>query len=204
MSYLDAYIEPCPAYGWEGGGEFLTEIVELASGRERRNAKWSTVRHKYRLPFRNIGKDAYRAIKSHHLVCRGRLHAFRYKDPLDHEATSEIFGTGDGVTTVFQLAKLSEVDGIVYRREVFAVVAATITVNGVAAAPTVDLRRGTVTFAAAPAAAAVLRWTGTFDVWVRFDQDYLPFSLDNARGDERFMNGSVDLIELPPPAPGDD
>lgn len=195
MAYLDAYLEPCPGYGWSGGPEFHTRIVEMANGRERRNADWAEARHRYSTPFLNISKPAYRLLKQMHLVCRGQLHCFRFRDQLDYQAQDEIFGIGDGVETVFQLRKVSTVDGISYVRNVYAIVSASITEDGVAASPVIDLDRGAVTFAAPPGVGDLLRWTGEFDVWVRFNQDYLPFSLDNPDA----TNGSVDLLEMPPP-----
>ncbi|UYB51145.1 DUF2460 domain-containing protein [Xanthomonas sp. AM6] len=195
MAYLDAYLPPCPGYGFEGGPNFSTRIVEMANGRERRNADWSIARHSYTAPFLNISKEAYRELKRMHMVCRGKLHCFRFKDYLDFQAANEIFAIGDGVQTKFQLAKFSTIDGISYERPVYAIVAATITDNGAPVSPVVDMERGTVTFAAPPADGHVLRWTGEFDVWVRFDQDNLPFTLDNVNA----TNGQVELLEVPPP-----
>lgn len=200
MSYLNAYIERCPAFGWQGGPSFKTRIVEMANGRERRNAEQAEARHTFSAPFRNIKRSAYSGIKQMHLVCLGRLHAFRFKDQLDYQAANEVFGAGTGAQTIFQLRKISTVDGVSYTRNVYAIKDASVTVNGVVTAVTLDERRGTVTFAAAPAGGAVLRWTGEFDVWVRFNQDDLPFSIDNGNSaGEKFINGSVDLIEVPPP-----
>lgn len=197
MAYLDTYIEECPAYGWQGGGEFRTAIEEMANGRENRNAEWADVRHRYSMSFLNITKAAYRNVKQLHLVARGRLHCFKFRDQLDFEAVNEAFGEGDGVTTAFQLVKQSLIDGVSYLRKVYVIEEIVIRVDGVVTAATVDQDRGIVTFAAPPANDAALTWTGTFAVWVRFDMDYMPFSLDNPDA----TNGQVDLLEMPPPEP---
>ena len=200
MAYIDDTLGVCPGFGWQGGPEFKTQIVELQSGREKRNGMWSQGRHRFAAPFLNISKEAYREVKKLHLVCRGQLHAFKFKDELDFEADNEVFGTGDGVRTVFQLSKVSAIDGVAYAREVYAPAdPVVITADGILALPTVDYRRGTVTFAVAPAAGVVLRWTGNFFVWVRFTQDFLPFTLDNPNA----TNGSIDLIEVAPPGPAE-
>lgn len=205
--YLKAYLRPCPGYGWTGGGEFQTRIVEMSNGRERRNANWSQPRHRYNTPFNNISKVAYREIKSMHMVARGQLHAFLFRDELDYEADDELFGVGDGVTTEYPLSKLSVQDGVPYQRLVHALyapeddgsaqqVTPVITANGVpTVAFAVDYERGVVVFTPAPGNGVVLRWSGVFSMWVRFAQDYLPFSLDNPNA----TNGSVDLLEVPEP-----
>lgn len=197
MAHLDAYLQPCPGYGWQGGPEFKTQIVELQSGRERRNAMWSQARHRYAAPYVNISIDAYMQIKKMHLVCRGQLHCFRFVDELDHTAEAEIFAIGDGVIDTFQLQKVTTIDGVSYNRQVFALSATpTIYINGIAEdGVTVDLQRGTVVFDDPPADDDVLSWSGDFDIWVRFTQDFLPFTLDNPQ----LTNGSVDLIEVAPP-----
>lgn len=197
MAYLDAYIEECPAYGWQGGGEFKTIVEEMASGRENRNAEWAQVRHRYSMSFLNITKAAYRNIKQLHLVARGRLHCFKFRDQLDYEATNEIFGVGTGARTSWQLIKQSLIDGVSYQREVYVVEQIVVRVNGTPTTVTVDQDRGIVTFPVAPSNGAALTWTGTFAVWVRFDMDYMPFSLDNPDA----TNGQVDLLEMPPPEP---
>lgn len=198
MAYLDAYLQPCPGFGWNGGPEFSTRIVEMASGRERRNADWSQARHRYTAPYLNISKEAYRLIKQMHMVCRGQLHCFRFRDELDYQADNEVFAVADGVRTEFPLRKVSTIDGISYERHVYAILDADITDNNSPVTPTVDMDRGTVTFVVAPTNGHILRWTGEFDIWVRFNQDYLPFSLDNPNA----TNGTVDLIEVPPPEEG--
>ena len=196
MSYLNDFFAEEASYGWQGGPEFNTRIVDqLNNWREARNAEWASARHRFQVPFQNIDRDVYAAIKRMHLVARGRLHAFKFIDVLDSQADDEPLGEPDGVQTVFQLGKLSVIDGVPYRRHCHVILKAAITVNGVATAVTLDADRGMVSFAAAPAAGAQLRWSGRFGLWVRFDQDYLPFSLDNLDA----LNGSVTLLELPPP-----
>lgn len=200
--YLDAYLTPCPGYGWEGTPRFSTLIVALQNGDEYRNAEWAEVRHEFTAPFLNISKDAYREIKRMFLTCRGMTYAFRFQDELDNTATDEQFGTGDGTTEEFQLKKVSSADGVEYQRNVYAITVGTtpiITINGTpTTAFTLNPRTGKVLFDTPPALNAVLRWSGTFDIWVRFATDSIPFSLDNPNA----TNGSVSVIEVSPPDEG--
>lgn len=200
MAYLNAYLDVCAAYGWSGGPQGKTTIKQLLSGRERRNADWQDVQHMFTLPFQNISKEQYRSIKNMHLVCRQMLHCFRYRDHLDDTASDDLFGIGDGTTKTFQLLKLSQADGVQYQRNIYALPTSpndlVIKIDGVTTgAYVVDRDRGLVEFTSAPALNAVLTWSGTFDLWVRFNQDWLPFSIDNLNA----CNGSVELLEMPPP-----
>ncbi|MGJ7544635.1 DUF2460 domain-containing protein [Variovorax sp. LT1R16] len=199
MAYLDTYLDIDPAYGWQGGPSFQTRIVSMKNGRERRNAERSEARHSFGISFEHIEREEYRKVKQHHLVCRGRLHCFPFRDALDFEAAGEIFGQGDGATTVFQLCKISVLDGVSYVRNCYVIPKAVITENGSPVTPTIDPRRGLVTFSAAPAAGVILRWSGQFDIWVRFDQDDLPFSIPAFE----MATGAIDLIEVPPPGEGE-
>ena len=198
--HINARLGVCPGYGWEGGPEFQTRIITLLNGRERRNADWAQPRHRYSAPFLNISRDAFREIKRMFLVCQGQLHAFRFRDELDYQAQDEQFGVGDGTTTRFQLSKVSFVDEVAYSRNVYALtVPPSVEVNGAGvSALEADMDRGVIEFDVAPAAGALLTWSGEFDIWVRFSQDYLPFTLDNPDA----TNGSISLLEVPPPEPG--
>jgi uncharacterized protein (TIGR02217 family) len=72
----------------------------------------------------------------------------------------------------------------------------TVKVNGVVTAASVSQLDGSVAFSVAPASGAALTWSGEFFVHVRFDMDYLPFSLDDKNSGGFVTNGSVDLIEV--------
>lgn len=213
MSYIRAFISTCEAFGWTGGPGFNTDIQQLRSGRESRNGDWQEVQHFYSVPFQNIRHELYVPIKQMHMVCMGRLHCFLYRDKADFEADDEQFGIAESGQDEFQLSKISTLDGVSYQRNVTALyapgadgeavpVAPVVTVDGTpTSAFTVDHDRGLIVFDTPMAGGEVLRWTGTFAVWVRFDNDRLPFSIDNKSSGQFVMNGSVDLLEMFPPLP---
>lgn len=198
MAFYAIEIEPTPGFGFVGGPEFNTNIQTQANGHESRNADWDICRHFYTAPFKNISAAAYRKIKKVFLVCRGRNHTFLHRDWGDFEAIGEQFGVGDGVTTVFQLSKLSTLSGggsylrTITKPELPIVVKVSSVVTGA----TVSALTGLVTFAAAPANGALLTWTGTFFVQVRFDLDKLPYSLDDKSSADFITNGSITLLEV--------
>lgn len=203
MAYLKAYIGAAYSHGWEGGPEFKTRIVDMANGRDRRNAEWAQPRHRFTLGFQHLNAESYASIKQMHLVARGMLHTFLHQDGLDPSATDELFGLGDGVEDEFQLSKLSVVSGVTYQRFVYALFVPgdngiatdapiTVTINGEpTTAFTLDRDRGLIVFDDPPEVDAVLRWSGPYSLWVRFAQDWLPFSFDEPNG----RYGTVDLLE---------
>jgi uncharacterized protein (TIGR02217 family) len=194
--FIDDTIDECAAFGFTGGPTFRTNIAELRSWREKRNADVDMARHEYSAPYQNISQEGWREIRRMFFVCRGKLHSFRLRDPNDYQADQELFGIGDGVTSTFQLSNLSEADGVTYSRLVQLPVNPTIYVDGVEVAASVDLHTGEVEFGSnVPLLGEALTWSGFFDIKVRFDQDSLPFSLDSRRGEGFALNGSINLIE---------
>jgi uncharacterized protein (TIGR02217 family) len=113
---------------------------------------------------------------------RGRFHAFRWRDALDHSSYgTQPIGTGDGETLSFQLVKKYGADFDPYLRPVTKPVPETVTVlaDGEEIAVTVDGLTGIVTCEVAPGAGAVLTASFEFDVPVRFDTDRLDIELSS-------------------------
>lgn len=211
--YIREYIRACEAYGWQGGPEFNTQIQQMANKREKRNAQWSQSRFFTSLPFLNISPENYGYILDMFEDRMGRWGAFLYNNPLKDRVTAAEFAVAEAGETSFQLGIMVGQPGRQRRRDVYALYVPeldssgeatesdiTIYVDGVEeSAVTIDHDRGIVVFDSPPGAGAVLTWSGRFSHWVRFDQDRLPFSIDSKSGDEYVLNGSVDLIGVPPP-----
>jgi uncharacterized protein (TIGR02217 family) len=198
--FINQELDICPSYGWQGGPSFNTRIVTTQSWRERRNANNMECRHNYSLPLQNIFNSGYlETLKQAYLACMGRTHSFKVKDYSDFKAENEVFGEGDGVSTVFQLSKTSTFGSVSYVRTIEKPEPGVIIKVGASiASPSIDLLTGKVTFSSAPASGVILRWTGEFRVPVRFASDTLNTTIDNKTPDgaEYFINGSVDLIEV--------
>jgi uncharacterized protein (TIGR02217 family) len=197
--FINAELDMCFGYGWNGGPEFNTRVVTTKSWVERRNAQNIECRHSYSLPLANIKQRSYLVLlKQTFMACRGMLHSFKIKDYSDFEADGEVFGLGDGSTTVFQLRKDSTFGIATYTRFITkpndGVV---VKVNGTPTTVLIDTLTGLVTFPSAPANDAIITWTGEFRVPVRFNSDILSNSIDNLFGDGDYaMSGSIDLIEV--------
>jgi len=153
-----------------------TQIMEATSGRERRRKIWSYPRWRFKLSY-DVLRDVSGARDLTDILTFFNAHAGRYSewgflDPTDNAVTSQYFGTGNGVLTAFQLLRTASGGGATFTEPVRGVYGTpTIYVNGTpTAAYTID-NNGVLTFTTAPAAAAVLTWTGQFLFHCRFDQD---------------------------------
>ncbi|WP_375458411.1 TIGR02217 family protein [uncultured Enterovirga sp.] len=196
------------ALGSRGGPVRRTDIVTLASGREHRNARWANSRRRYDagLGIRNV--DALHAVLVFFEERRGRLIGFRFRDRMDDRscppsaeptATNQLIGTGDGVRTVFPLAKSYGTGATAWHRAIAKPVdgSVRIAVGGVARTTGigVDATSGLVTFAVPPPPGATVTAGFRFDVPVRFDTDALEIDL------AAFQAGqipSMPLIEILP------
>ena len=210
------YIRTVEAFGWDGGPSYSTEITEMENKGEKRNAKWFQSRLFATLPYQNITQDMCDYIVDMFEDRMGRWGAFLYFNPLRHSVIDHTVGIGDGVTREFQLAYVSSLGGRERRRNVYALYVPAsdgtdadeapiaIKVNGSGVGGyVIDHDRGKVIFDVAPTIGALITWTGQFSHWVRFDQDRLPFSIDNKSGGKYVVNGDVSIIEVNPPKPAE-
>ena len=180
--------------GARGGPERRTQIVELASGDEERNASWADSRCRYDVAYGIRRADDLAAVVAFFEARNGRLHGFRYKDWADYKsappsqaitATDQQIGTGTGSQQTFQLAKRYTSGAQTWVRTITKPVTGTVRVAlGMVeqmSGWTVDTTTGVVTFTAAPAGGVIVRAGFEFDVPVRFDSDTLDVTLDFER-----------------------
>jgi len=180
--------------GARGGPERRTQIVELASGDEERNASWANSRRRYDAAYGVRRADDLAAVVAFFEARNGRLHGFRWKDWGDYKSclpsaaispTDQEIGTGDGTTTTFQLGKYYGSGAQTWTRAIAKPVAGTVRIAlGGAEQMTgwsVDTTTGVITLNAAPAAGVAITAGFEFDVPVRFDTDTLDVTLDLER-----------------------
>ena len=189
--------------GARGGPERRTQVVELASGDEERNASWANSRRRYDVAYGIRRADDLAAVVAFFEARNGRLHGFRYKDWADYKsalpsqaitATDQQIGTGTGSHQTFQLAKRYTSGAQTWVRTIAKPVAGTVRVAlGMVeqmSGWTLDATIGVVNFTTAPANGVIVRAGFEFDVPVRFDSDTLDVTLDFER------LGSITAIPL--------
>ncbi len=190
------------ALGAVGGPERRTEILTLASGQEVRNAVWASSRRRW-----DIGGAIGDLADLHALISffearRGRLHGFRFRDPMDFSsalpgtavtASDQIIGVGDDVTATFDLIK--DYGGVLRRIAKPVANSVRVAVDDVELTSgwSVNDTAGIVTFDAAPVSGAVVNAGFEFDCAVRFESDRLEGVIE-AFGAGRVV--SVGLTEL--------
>jgi uncharacterized protein (TIGR02217 family) len=185
-----------------GGPERRTEIVTLNSGREERNAVWRDSRRRW---------DAAPGVRSQADLARlvaffearlGRLHAFRFTDPFDHGSAGpgaapgpldQVIGTGDGVSTRFQLRKAygdgaGRWDRLITLPQTDSV---RVALGGVETPVSIE-PSGEIVFDAPPPDGALITAGYRFDVPTRFDVDALEASLETGAA----LIASIPLVEV--------
>jgi uncharacterized protein (TIGR02217 family) len=180
--------------GARGGPERRTQVVELASGDEERNASWANSRRRYDVAYGIRRADDLAAVVAFFEARNGRLHGFRYKDWADYKSslpslaitpTDQQIGTGTGGLQTFQLAKRYTSGAQIWTRSIAKPVTGTVRVAlGMVeqmSGWTVDTTTGVITFTTAPANGVIVRAGFEFDVPVRFDSDTLDVTLDFER-----------------------
>lgn len=191
MGFINAILDDQVAYGFEGGPAYSTGTVDLENGLEVRDGAWVYPRHQYSASFANIPEDVRDYLIEVFHACRGKLHSFKFKDWNDYTAEAEPLQVPTGTTNAVQLYKTYTFGPAYTVRPVQAVQAATIrTPGGAVVAGTLDPNTGMFVPAAAWAA-GVHTWSGTFFVWVHFEDDYNAMTINSWRN----HTANVDLVE---------
>ena len=182
MAFHEAQFPMKLALGATGGPEWRTDVITLASGREVRNAPWARGRRRW-----SVGSAITTLADMQELVTffearAGRLHGFRFRDPVDHLSCApgqavafgdQSIGTGDGQTRTFQLQKTQNDTLRVITKPVSGSVQIGINGTPLEAGWSVDITTGEVTFELPPLVADQITAGFAFDCAVRFDDDQI-------------------------------
>lgn len=115
MSFLETSRFPDDiSYGSRGGPVFKTAIAQMNSGHEQRSVQWAYPLHAYDVAYGVRTDAAVYTLTNFFMSVFGAAYGFRYKDWADYKscspastpaATDASIGTGDFVTSIFQLKK---------------------------------------------------------------------------------------------------
>lgn len=207
MSFHDVRFPTAISRNAQGGPERRTDVVVLGSGYEERNSRWADSRRGYNAGYGVKSLDDLHQIIAFFEERRGRLHGFRWRDPMDWKSCApnvapspfdQIIGSGTGLNAAFQLRKVYGSAFAPWTRDIKKPVAGTVrvAVSGVEKTVgtdyAVDPATGVVTFLAGhlPAAGETVTAGFEFDVPVRFDTDKLEINLSG------FTSGIIPNIPI--------
>jgi len=192
------------ALGAVGGPQWQTDVIQLASGREVRNAKWARSRRRWTVGGALTDLASLQALVSFFEARSGQLYGFRFRDPLDGSSApagqdvhfeDQIIGYGDGSAQAFQLVKTTAGKERAIVKPVPASVHVGLDGTALQDGWAVDETTGLVTFDTPPAAGSLLTAGFEFDCPVRFDSDQIEAVI------EAFGAGcvaAIGLVELSP------
>lgn len=152
-----------------------TAIQTSVSGKEIRMANRARAIWNFEVAFEFLRADArfneYQQLVAFYNARQGSFDSFLLLDPNDNTATAQSIGTGDGVTTAFQLQHQlgSWGEPIGYAP------APTLYINGIQTTAFTCPDGLNVTFNSAPAKSAAITWSGQFYYRARFAQDTMQF-----------------------------
>lgn len=203
MTFHDIRFPLDIALNSEGGPTRRTEIVALVSGREERNSPAAGSRRSFNAGYGVKSLADIEAVIAFFEARRGRLHAFRFRDPFDWkscpladtpQADDQVLGQGDGARRAFPLVKRYTSGAQAYERAITRPVlnALRVAVGG-AATTAFTFAGGVVTLAVAPSAGAVVTAGFEFDMPARFDTDSLRVNLAAFRAGDI---PSIPIIEV--------
>lgn len=172
--------------------EWKTRITEAWNGQETVVSQRAWPRWRYSLSYEVLQSEGgdLETLLGFYSAHRGQGVDFLFRDPDYHSVTGQVFGIGDGTAMAFQLVRAFAA----WTEPVWApqVAGLTIAQNGLPLNPAgyVIGTRGAVQFTTPPPAGALLAWSGSYHMRVRFDADDQEF--------ERFLMGfsrvgSIDL-----------
>lgn len=175
MARINERISECVSSQFTGGPRYRTDTVPLDNGRQVRNRRWLYPKHEYAAEFLNFNPEDRDEVLRFMHAAGGSWLAFRFKDWMDFSASAEPLSPEIGTSNAVQLTKTYVAGAHSSERIIQAVVSATVFADGLAVSGTMDMELGLFT-PDEPWVAASYTWSGEFDVWVHFTEDYNPFT----------------------------
>lgn len=184
-TFLDVRLDENVEQGAQGGPSFMTTVLQLAGGQEKRNIEWERARQEWDISFGIQSPEELESVKNLYYIVFGRAIGFRFKDWSDYQigdpvgynpALAQTILPITDSTTVYQITRDYTFSGFTYPRNVTRPVTGTLKVysNGSILTSgvdyTADFTTGLITFASTPGGATI-SVSCEFDVPVRFDSD---------------------------------
>lgn len=173
---------------------YKTNVKQLASGMEARNAVWARPRRRWTARYGAFTPEMRAELLGLVHVVRGQLDGFLFKDWSDYKALLEPLGNAPSGTTAVQLTRTYTFGSESVVRTIKRPVASTVVVyqNGTPKAGSVDAETGLFTPSSSWSAGQPLTWSGEFLCVVRLATDDVEFVLPH----REIAEVNMDLIEV--------
>jgi uncharacterized protein (TIGR02217 family) len=182
---------------------YSTDTITTDGGWEVRNSRWRYPLFQFEFNLAPDTRDEDEGLNLNDLdefldlfhACGGSFGAFRFHYWRDLPVRGQQIGVGDGSTREFQLYRTYTKGAVSRNRKITRPVVGSVTayVNNVITVATIDYSTGILTFAGAPALAAVVKADFEHDVPVRFADDELEVI---GLTDELDQPVSITLLEI--------
>jgi uncharacterized protein (TIGR02217 family) len=191
MGRINAVLDEEIDYGFEGGPRYSTAETDMENGFVEKDSEWVYPRHEYSASFGDIDDDVRDEIISVFHACRGKRHSFLFKDWNDYTITNQLIEVEPGTSKTIQLYKKYSWGQVYSIRPIQAIKSASLTdANGDQVPGSFNLMTGEFTPLAAWGTGEY-KLTCEFYVWVSFEADYNPMTINSWRAN----TASVELVE---------
>lgn len=192
MAFINKRLNECMAYGFTGGPEYSTLTVPMDNGLEQRNQQWQYPKHRYSANYLNLKEPDQQEVLTAFHAMRGSLHSCRFKDWNDYRGTAQPFyQDSEGAWRMTKEYTYGDDDTAeTLLRLIQAPVVGTIVLSGGGNIALLDHMTGIYN-----GDATGITWTGEFDVWVHFVNDYNAFSIDSRNAHSSSIEIREDLRE---------
>lgn len=157
-----------------------TDIVTMNSGRERRNAAWAFKKMQFTASYAMLDAASQLEVMSAFYAANAQLLLFRFRDFGDNTVSGSPLDTSKVIGTTYdaQLTKRYNFGPVAYAdRQIQAVTSCVVLDHLSAVVPGVfDTQLG-IFNPSDPWGSGQYTWSGTFDLWVRFNSDELDVTM---------------------------
>lgn len=189
-NFIDVRFPPRISLGAEGGDEFNTDIVVIASGFETRNQNWEKALRRYDVAHAARREEDWKQLRAFFLAMRGRACSFRFKDWTDYvcESGDGTFIDADGSPSAKQMVKTYTFQAQTYQKIITKPINGKVTVVG----------GGSVDYSTGIVAGSPTSWYGEFDLHCRFDTDRMvSLTIDRSPDGELLVGWqSIPIVEV--------
>jgi len=186
MAFFEERLPDCYTFGARGGPMFSTEVVTTAGGQQFANQNWTLPLARYDISSGIKTRVDFEELQAFFYNVGGRRDGFRFKAWPDFEGEDQpsVLLTG----STYQMQRAYVKGARTFLRTIYKPVSGTIFIHRITSggvvsliSPTIDYTNGQFTVTG-HSTGDRYRWTGEFDLPVRFGSDVMEAEVVNKKG----------------------